>query len=132
MKNIQEKKFILNTSQYQTASTNSTNSLRTSIAFTTSTNSPRTSIASTTFTNSPNRTSMTSTASTNSLTHLNRKTLQPESIKSISKKITSANIAAMQEQLRIIRIPESIKLAKQDQSSSNATTKDLLEGLLFF
>lgn len=119
MKKIQEKKFILNTSQYQTASTNSTNS-------------PRTSIASTTSTNSPNRTSTTSTASTNSLTHLNRKTPQPESIKSTSKKITSANIAAMQEQLGIIRIPESIKLAEQDRSSSNATTKDLLEGILFF
>src|SRR4051794_23429784 len=126
MKKIQEKKFILNTSQYQTASTNSTNSPRTSIASMTSTNSPRTSIASTTSTNSPNRTSIasttstnspnktstTSTASTNSLTHLNRKTLQPESIKSTSKKITSATIAAMQERLGIIQIPESIKLAE--------------------
>src|SRR4051794_28010612 len=119
MKKIQEKKFILNTSQRQTASTNSTNS-------------PRTSIASMTSTNSLNRTSTTSTASTNSLTHLNRKTPQPESIKSTLKKITSANIAAMQERLGIIRISESIKLAEQDQSSSNATTKDLLEGILFF
>src|SRR3954462_13136676 len=98
MKKIQEKKFILNTSQHQTASTTSTNS--------------------------PNRTSTTSTASTNSLTHLNRKTPQPESIKSTSKKIISANIAAIQERLGIIRIPESIKLAEQDRSSSNATTKD--------